>query len=110
MNILIHIYYSGENGNARAFAQEMLREGVVDAIRAEEGNLQYDYFYPAEDPQTVLLVDKWSSQKALDQHHHSPQMQKILMLREKYDLHMRVERYVSDEAGVPQGDRRFIRE
>ena len=30
-------------------------------------------------------------------------------LREKYDLHMRVERFISDENGVPDKDQAFIR-
>lgn len=37
-------------------------------------------------------------------------MAKIIELREKYDLHMRVERYVSDENGVPATDKAFIKE
>ena len=40
MAITIHIYYSGKGGSARAFAQEMCEKGIVDAIRAETGNLQ----------------------------------------------------------------------
>lgn len=47
---------------------------------------------------------------SLDLHHHSTVMKKILDLREKYDLHMRVERYVSDEAGIPERDKTFIKE
>ena len=42
-------------------------------------------------------IDKWKNQEALDLHHSSSAMEKILDLRNKYDLHMRVERYVSDE-------------
>lgn len=37
-------------------------------------------------------------------------MQKIIALREKYNLRMTVERYVTDEGGIPEGDRAFIRE
>jgi len=37
-------------------------------------------------------------------------MQKIIDLREKYDLSMKVERYTSDESGIPEKDRTFIRE
>ena len=37
-------------------------------------------------------------------------MQTIITLREKYNLHMRVERYLSDEAGVPVQDKAYIRE
>jgi hypothetical protein len=36
-------------------------------------------------------------------------MQKITELRDKYDLHMTVERYVSDEGGIPDKDEKFIR-
>lgn len=36
-------------------------------------------------------------------------MQKIMELQDKYDLHMCAERYVTDEAGVPSDDARFIR-
>ena len=44
------------------------------------------------------------------QHHASPMMAKIIGLREKYGLHMKVERYVSDEGGVPEADKAFIKE
>ena len=39
----------------------------------------------------------------------SPMMQTIASLREKYDLHMRVERFVSDEDYYEDKDRGFIR-
>ena len=108
MSISINIYYSGRNGAARKFAKEMMSSGTVSAIRNEKGNLQYDYFYPAEDNETVLLIDSWVNQDAIDMHHHSPMMREIMDLREKYDLHMRVLRFVSDD--VPQADNSFIRE
>ncbi|MBE6955009.1 MAG: antibiotic biosynthesis monooxygenase [Ruminococcaceae bacterium] len=110
MAITIHIYYTSEGDNARRFAQEMCESGLVDEIRAEEGNLKYEYFFPLEDAHTVLLIDAWKDQQALDVHHHSPMMQKITALREKYNLHMKVERFVSDETGVPAQDRAFIKE
>ena len=107
--ITVNIYYSGENGNARKFAEEMTSSGVVERIRAEAGNLRYEYFFPMDDPETVLLIDSWEDQAAIDFHHASPVMGKIAALREKYGLHMKVERYVSDEAGIPESDQSFIR-
>ena len=107
--ITVNLYYSGVNGAARRFAEEMTARGVVDAIRAEEGNLRYAYFFPMEDPETVLLIDQWRDQAAIDAHHASPMMGQIASLREKYDLHMHVERFVSDEAGLPETDKQFIR-
>lgn len=108
MSITINIYYSGQNGAARKFAQEMIDSGTVDLIRAEEGNLKYEYFFPMDDSETVLLIDSWQSQQSIDLHHGSPMMQKIAQLRDKYDLHMRVERYVSLD-DLPQQDEKFIR-
>lgn len=110
MAITVNIYYSGANGSARKFAEEMVASGVVKNIRAENGNLKYEYFFPMEDAETVLLIDSWENQKAIDAHHASPMMAKIIELREKYDLHMKVERYVSDDAGIPKTDQAFIKE
>lgn len=110
MAITVNIYYSGVNGNAKKFAEEMVENGIVKDIRAEEGNLKYEYFFQMEDQETVLLIDSWKDQHSIDVHHASPMMARITELREKYDLHMKVERYVSDENGAPATDSAFIRE
>ena len=109
MSLTINIYYTGENGNARKFAEEMEQSGTAAAIRAEKGNLKYEYFYPLNDKETVLLIDSWENQEAIDAHHQTPMMEKITELRNKYDLHMRVERYVSNE-DIPNKDKAFIRQ
>jgi quinol monooxygenase YgiN len=110
MPITINIYYTGKNGSARAFADEMESSGTADLIRAANGNLRYEYFQPLSQPETILLIDSWDSQQAIDKHHASPMMGTIAALREKYDLHMRVERYITDENGVPERDKDFIKE
>ncbi|MDE7380383.1 MAG: antibiotic biosynthesis monooxygenase [Clostridia bacterium] len=109
MAITINIYYSGEGGSAKKFAEEMISDGVVKDIRAEDGNIRYDYFFPMDDKETVLLIDSWKDQRSLDKHHASPMMTKIAELREKYNLHMKVERYISDETGIPATDKAYIR-
>ena len=75
----------------------------------KKGNLKYEYFYPLNDKETVLLIDSWENQEAIDAHHQTPMMEKITELRNKYDLHMRVERYVSNE-DIPNKDKAFIRQ
>jgi quinol monooxygenase YgiN len=108
MSIIVNIYYSGKDGNAREFAEEMESSGIAEQIRGEQGNLKYEYYFPMRDPETVLLIDHWQDQTALDLHHASPMMGKILVLREKYDLRMQVERYLSDVVGIPDSDKLFI--
>ncbi len=110
MSITMNLYYTGKSGSARKFAEEMEQSGTADLIRKEAGNERYEYFFPMNDDETVLLIDSWKDQKSLDIHHASPMMKTIAELREKYDLHMRAERYVSDEAGIPASDSKFIKE
>ena len=104
--ITVNLYYKGINGKARAFVEEMESSGIADAIRAEEGNLRYEYFQPIGDSETVLLIDSWTNQAAIDAHHASPMMKQLADLREKYNLHMTVERYVSDEY---EADEKYLR-
>lgn len=79
MSITVNLRYTGVDGNARKFAEEMVSSGTVDAIRAEKGNV----------------------------HHATPMMDTIAKLREKYDLHMTVERYTVAE--TPETESKFIR-
>lgn len=108
MAITVNLRYTGTDGNARKFAEEMMESGTVAAVRAEAGNLRYEYYQPLEDPETILLIDSWTDQEAIDVHHASPMMAAIAALREKYDLHMSVERYTSAE--MPESENKFIRE
>lgn len=93
MSLVVNIYYTGKNGSARQFAEEMIQSGIVDRVRAEDGNERYEYFFPMDDAETVMLIDMWRDQAALDAHHKTPMMQEIVTLREKYNLHMRVEKF-----------------
>ena len=107
MSITVNLRYTGTDGNARKFAEEMVSSGTVDAIRAEEGNLRYEYYQSMDDPETILLIDSWENQEAIDKHHATPMMDTIAKLREKYDLHMTVERYTAAE--TPESENKFIR-
>ena len=104
--ITVNLYYKGSGGSARALAEEMESSGIAADIRAEQGNLRYQYFQPLDDPETILLIDSWTDQAAIDAHHASPMMAKLAALREKYDLHMTVERFVSESLGA---DEQYIR-
>ncbi len=113
MAITINIRYTGKNGAAQAFAREMISSGTVEKIRSEKGNLRYEYYLPFEETSddkndTILLIDSWENQQAIDQHHATPMMKTIAELRDKYDLHMIIERFFSDD-NIPEQDKGFIR-
>ena len=116
MAITVNLRYTGKNGAAQAFAREMMSSGTVEKIRAEKGNLRYEYYLPFgeetaggdDTSETILLIDSWENQEAIDLHHATPMMKTIAELREKYDLHMTIERFVSDDK-IPEQDKSFIR-
>ncbi len=64
MSLIINIYYTGKNKSAIEFAKEMISSGLVDQIRNEKGNKRYEYFFPEQDPETVLLIDEWENEEA----------------------------------------------
>ena len=108
MAFTINIYYTGSNGSAKRFAEDMINSGIVNEIRNKTGNLRYEYFLPLDDEETILLIDSWENQEALDEHHKSETMNKIIDLRNKYDLHMKVERYTLEEDN--ENDKKYIKE
>lgn len=115
MAITVNLRYTGKKGAAQAFAREMISSGTVEKIRAENGNLRYEYYLPFEEKkavddisETILLIDSWENQEAIDLHHATPMMKTISELREKYDLHMTIERFISDDK-IPEKDKGFIR-
>ena len=60
MAITVNLRYTGKNGAAQAFAREMISSGTVEKIRAEKGNLRYEYYLPFGedlDNDTILLID-----------------------------------------------------
>ena len=62
--ITVNLRYKGVD--ARAFAEEMTVSGTVDLIRTEAGNLRYEYYQSLDDPETILLIDSWTDQAAID--------------------------------------------
>lgn len=104
MTLTINILYKGKD--SKKFAKEMTEKGIVDRIRAQKGNIKYEYYQSLERDDEILLVDIWQSQEALDIHHQSPMMTEIMQLREKYDVKMEVHKYQEIEGS---NDDKYIR-
>ena len=113
MSITVNIRYSGKGNAAVDFAKEMTESGTVENIRAEKGNLRYEYFVPLfdgsrNDGKTVLLIEQWENRAAIEAHQASHIMETIAKLREKYDICRSIEFVVSD-GDVPESNESFIK-
>jgi len=92
-NIILHCYYTGAEGAARGFMEEMASSGLRDEVLREEGCIQYDYFLSAYDGCSGVLLEKWRDAEALTAHANGEPMKKLLKVKEKFGLETRVERY-----------------
>ena len=113
MSMIVTIRYSGKGNAAIDFAKEMVESGTLEKIRAEKGNLRYEYFVPLFDgsgngEKTVLLIEQWENRAAIEAHQASHIMERIAKLREKYDIRRSIEFVVSD-GDVPESDKSFIK-
>lgn len=92
-NIIIHCYYTGAEGAARGFIEEMQTSGLQQEVWSEDGCLQYDYFLSARDGNVGALLEKWRDEAALSAHMNGEPMRKLKAVKGKYALETKVERY-----------------
>ncbi len=62
------VTYHCKSGKRAAFYQALCELGVRESSLKEDGNCRYDYFFAAEAPDDLLLVESWTS-PALQQAH-----------------------------------------
>jgi len=83
-SFLLTVTYKARPGMAEEFVRAVAESGVQAAIRAEEGCILYDYYFSAEDADTVLLFEEWESCAHQEVHMKAPHIPKLLEIVEKY--------------------------
>lgn len=66
------------------FVARVRSEGILDAVRAEDGCLRYEYLYSEEDPSTLVLVEAWTSKQHQQIHITQPHMAKLRSFKDEY--------------------------
>lgn len=90
--IVLHVTYHCKPGMRENFYRQIVLEGLDAASRAEEGNLQYDYYVPVNGTDELLLIEKWKDYEALAVHGRRPHFARIGELKAAYVLETAVER------------------
>ena len=83
MNFGINVTYHTKPGKRQDFLDGLSAAGIRDAVRAEAGCLQYDYYLSVSDPDEVLLVERWESREAQKLHLTQPHMVKVREIKER---------------------------
>lgn len=93
MAVVLNVYYRGIDGSALHFVDDIVSEGILADVRAEDGCLGYSYYQSKEDGDVVLLVEHWRDQAALDAHGSTLNMARIGALKERHGLKTEIERF-----------------
>ena len=73
------------------FLEKLNAEGIVAACRGEAGNISYDYYLAADDPDGLLLIEKWKDMDALMAHARQTHMARMDELKAEYVTDMTIE-------------------
>ncbi len=80
----IYVVFKCYDNKREAFIERVKSEGIVDAIRAEDGCIQYDYYFSEKDPNEILLIEAWESKRHQQIHIEQPHMAKLRSFKDDY--------------------------
>ena len=80
----IYVIFKSFPGKREAFIEKVKEEGLVDAIRAENGCIRYDYYFSEKDPDEILLIEAWETKEHQQIHINQPHMARLRAIKEDY--------------------------
>lgn len=84
MEVKLLVTYTAKPGCREQFVREVVTQGVLDAVRAEDGCRQYEYFFSVENENVVLLRECWESEAHLRTHIAQPHMATLSAIKKQY--------------------------
>lgn len=79
----VNVVYKMKPGLRQEFLDGVIGGGIQNAIRQEPGCLQYDFFLPVSDENTVLLVEKWTDREAQAAHMELPNIARLRVVKNR---------------------------
>ena len=93
--LVFNVTFRCKPGQRDAFWNAICAEGIA-AARAEAGNLRYDWFFPADGGDTLLLIEKYRDADAVAAHVAQPHTARLVELKEMYVTDMVLEKFQSE--------------
>ena len=61
--LTLYVRYLAKPGCRETFLRQLTTQGIIDAIRREDGCLRYDYFLSVQNEDEILLVEQWQTEE-----------------------------------------------
>lgn len=80
----IYVVFKCVEGKREEYIEKLKSQGIVDAIRKEDGCIRYDYYFSEKDPDEILLLEAWESKNHQQIHLEQPHMEALRDLKPEY--------------------------
>lgn len=80
----IYVVFKSFEGKREAFVERVKKEGVLDAIRAEDGCHGYNYYFSEADQNEILLIETWETKEHQQIHLSQPHMDTLRSFKGEY--------------------------
>ena len=88
-----NVTYHCKPGQRDPFYHALCALGVRDHSRAEEGNGRYDYYFAAEAPDDLLLVETWTTPERQQAHCQTETFARLQALKAQFCDGVEIEKY-----------------
>ena len=80
----IYVKFDCFSEKREAFVEAVKKEGILSAIRAEDGCLRYDYYFSEADENELLLIEAWETKNHQQIHLEQPHMDRLRAIKGDY--------------------------
>ncbi len=88
-----NVTYHCKPGQREAFYQALCALGVRANSLQEEGNRKYDYFFAAEAPDDLLLVESWTTPELQQAHCQTEIFAKLQALKAQFCENVEIDKF-----------------
>ena len=82
----IYVVFKTLDGKREEYINRLYKEGIVDAVRAEDGCIRYDYYFSEKDKNEILLIEAWETKQHQVNHIETPHMARLREIKGDYVL------------------------
>ena len=96
MMLTWNVYYHCKSGQRDTFYQALCDLGIRSNSLQEEGNRGYDFFFSAQDPDCLLLVETWTEPAMQARHCSTEIFDRLQALKGEYVTQVSIDKFFQD--------------
>lgn len=86
-----------KKGTRSEFYRKFRDNNIREMSHSEEGNIEYDIYFPLDSDDDVCLIEKWEAMENIEAHHKSLHYAILNELKEKYVHKIKISKYWAEE-------------